>query len=54
MLKDVQSGKFGLDFNKIEVSIDEKNKASLELFESVGFVRTGKDEELFKYEYSKG
>ena len=54
MLKDVQSGKFGLDFNKIEVSIDEKNKASIELFESVGFICTGKDEELFKYEYSKG
>ena len=54
MLKDVQSGKFGLAFNKIEVSIDEKNKASLELFESVGFVCTGKDEELFEYEYTNG
>ena len=53
MLKDVQAGKFGLDFNKIEVFVDEKNKASIELFESVGFVCTGKDEELFEYEYSK-
>ena len=53
MLKDIQAGKLGLDFHKIEVSVDAKNKASLELFESVGFVCTGKDEELFEYEYSR-
>lgn len=54
ILKDIQVGKLGLNFNKIEVSIDEKNIASLNLFESVGFVCTGKDEELFVYEYSQG
>ena len=53
ILKDIQSGKTGLDFDKIQVSIDEKNTASLKLFESVGFICVNKDEELLKYEYSK-
>ena len=53
ILKDIQTGKLGLNFNKIEVSIDEKNTASLKLFENVGFVCIGKNEELFEYEYSK-
>ena len=35
------------------INIDEKNIASLKLFESAGFVCTGKDEELLEYEYSK-
>ena len=51
ILKDIQAGKFGLDFNKIQVSIDEKNIASLKLFESVGFICVNKDEELLEYEY---
>ena len=53
ILKDIQSGKTGLDFDKIRVYIDEKNIASLKLFESAGFVCTGKDEELLEYEYRK-
>ena len=53
ILKDIQAGKTGLDFDKIRVSIDEKNIPSLKLFESAGFVCTGKDEELLEYEYSK-
>ena len=53
ILKDIQAGKTGHDFDKIRVSIDEKNIASLKLFESAGFVCTGKDEELLEYEYSK-
>ena len=52
ILKDIQSGKTGLDFDKIQVSIDEKNIASLKLFESVGFICVNKDEELLEYEYS--
>ena len=54
ILKDIQAGKFELDFDKIQVSIDEKNTASLKLFESVGFICVNKDEELLEYEYSKG
>jgi L-amino acid N-acyltransferase YncA len=53
ILKDIQAGKLGLDFTKIQVSIDEKNTASLKLFESVGFICVNKDEELLEYEYSK-
>ncbi len=52
-LKDIQTGKFGLDFDIIQVSIDEKNIASIKLFESVGFVCVGKYEELLEYEYSE-
>lgn len=54
MLKDIQAGKFELDFDKIQVSIDEKNTASIKLFESAGFVCVGKNTELLEYEYSKG
>ena len=53
IVKDIQAGKLGLDFIKIQVSIDEKNTASLKLFESVGFICVNKDEELLEYEYSK-
>ena len=54
ILKDIQAGKLELDFTKIQVSIDEKNTASINLFESAKFVCVGKDTELLEYEYSKG
>ena len=54
ILKDIQAGKFELDFDKIQVSIDEKNTASIKLFESAEIVYVGKDTELLEYEYSKG
>ena len=53
ILKDIQAGKLELDFDKIQVSIDAKNTASIQLFESAEFVCVGKDEELLDYEYSK-
>ena len=53
ILKDIQAGKTGLDFDKIRVYIDEKNTASLKLFESAGFICVNKDKELLEYEYSK-
>ena len=53
ILKDVQARKLGLDFDTIQVSIDEKNVASIKLFESIGFVCVGKDEELLEYAYIK-
>ena len=52
VIKDIQAGKFGLNFHKIQVSIDERNLASLKLFENVGFVCASKDEELLKYVYN--
>ena len=54
ILKDIQAGKLELDFDKIQVSIDEKNTASINLFESAEFVCVGKNTELLEYEYSKG
>ena len=53
IIKEIQSGKFELDFNVIQVFIDETNIASLKLFEKVGFVCVGKDEELLEYAYRK-
>ena len=53
ILNDIKAGRLEIDFIKIQVSIDEKNIASLKLFESAGFVCVGKDEELLEYEYSK-
>ena len=54
ILKDIQTGKLELGFDKIQVSIDEKNIASINLFESAKFVCVGKDTELLEYEYSIG
>lgn len=53
ILKDIQNGKLGIDFDKIQVSIDEKNIASIKLFENAGFVCIAKDEELLDYVYIK-
>jgi len=53
ILKDIQTGKLEFGFDKIQVSIDEKNIASIKLFESAEFVCVGKDEELWEYEYTK-
>lgn len=53
ILKDIQEGKLGIDFDKIQVSIDEKNIASIKLFENAGFVCIDKDEELLEYVYMK-
>jgi ribosomal protein S18 acetylase RimI-like enzyme len=53
ILKDIQNGKLGIDFDKIQVSIDEKNITSIKLFENAGFVCIAKDEELLDYLYIK-
>lgn len=53
ILKDIQGGKLGPDFDKIQVSIDEKNIASLKLFKNMGFACIGQDEELLDYMYIK-
>lgn len=53
VLKDIQNGTFGIDFDQIHVAIDKKNKASIKLFENAGFVCVAKEEELLKYVYAK-
>ena len=53
ILKDIQDDIFGFHFERIEISIDEKNTASLKLFENAGFIRTSKDDELINLTYHK-
>ena len=53
VIEDIQNDIFKLNYNKIEISIDETNSASLKLFESAGFTRTSKDNELINLVYQK-
>ena len=53
VIKDIQNDIFKLNYNKIEISIDETNSASLKLFENAGFTRTSKDDELINLVYQK-
>ena len=49
ILHDIKFGKLTLNFDKIEVSIDENNIASINLFEKEGFVLISKETELRNY-----
>ena len=51
-LREVINGSFLLNFETIEVSINNDNLPSLRLFEKVGFIRTSVDGGLINYIYS--
>ena len=51
VLGDIQSGNLISGFNRIEVSIDENNIASVRLFEKMGFDFVSKEDELLNYVY---
>ena len=53
ILNDIQTGKLGTAFEKIQVSIDRNNIPSIKLFEAAGFVQTAEDGELLEYEYTR-
>ena len=53
IVKDIENDVFGLDYERIEISIDEGNTASLRLFENAGFIRTSKDDELINFAYQR-
>lgn len=53
IVKDIQDGVFGLAYDQIAVSIDERNTASLKLFENAGFIRLSQDGELINMVYRK-
>lgn len=54
IVKDIQNDIFGLNYERIEISIDERNIASLELFKNAGFIRVSKENELINFVYRKG
>ena len=51
-LEDIISKKFSLDFETIEVAINDDNFPSLHLFEKVGFIRTSVDGGLINYTFN--
>ena len=51
IIKDIQDKKLPIDFERIEVSIDETNVASIRLFEKMSFKLFAKEKELFTYVY---
>lgn len=53
VIKDIQNDVFGLRSHRIEISIDEKNIASIKLFEKVGFEFSSKEDELISCVYQK-
>ena len=52
ILGDIISGKPQIEFDKIEVSIDEHNIASIKLFDKMNFIFVSKENELLNYTYS--
>ncbi len=53
IIKDIQNDVFGLEYERIEISIDERNTASIKLFGNAGFLCISKDDELINYIYQK-
>lgn len=53
VIKDIQNDIFGLNYDRIEISIDESNIASLKLFENAGFTFVSKEVELLNYVYER-
>ena len=52
VLEDITNGILPLDFEAIDVAINDDNFPSLHLFEKVGFIRTSVDGRLMNYSYS--
>lgn len=53
IIEDIQNNVLGLAYEAIEISIDERNTASLTLFENAGFIRVSKDAELINLVYQR-
>lgn len=51
ILGDILGGKFPISFDTVEVSVDERNAASIRLFEKMGFLRVSQEDELINYRY---
>jgi RimJ/RimL family protein N-acetyltransferase len=53
IIKDIQNDIFNLNYKKIEISIDEANEKSLNLFKKEGFEYLSQDKELLNFVYYK-
>ena len=53
IIRDIITRKLQLDFERIEVSIDESNIPSIRLFEKMQFCYVSKEDELLNYVYQK-
>ncbi len=53
VIEDIQNDVFGLNYDRIEISIDEGNVASIRLFEKAGFLLVSQENELLNYAYEK-
>lgn len=51
VIKDIQNDIFGLRYERIEISIDESNSASIKLFINTGFSFFSREDELLNYIY---
>lgn len=51
VIKDIQNDIFGLRYERIEISIDESNSASIKLFINAGFSFFSREDELLNYIY---
>ena len=53
IIEDIKNDIFKLDYKRIEISIDEKNSASIKLFENAGFTFVSQEDELLNYAYER-
>lgn len=53
IIEDIKNDICGLGYEKIEISVDEKNAASLKLFKNAGFVCVSKEDGLMSLVYGK-
>lgn len=53
IIEQITNGILPLDFENIEVSINNDNPSSLHIFEKVGFIKTSTDGGLINYIYTK-
>ena len=54
VIEDIKNDIFNFGYERIEISIDEKNAASINLFKNAGFAFVSKEDELLNYIYKKG
>ena len=53
IIRDIQNGALPLSFERIEISIDESNIASIKLFKKMGFGFRSREDELLLYVYTR-